>query len=186
MLNPLAPFELSPLSSGLFSPSTPLISIPRILDYSVSWPLQSPSLHFGIAQSFTPFEINPMVLGLLNPLALLSLIPWPLLRATLCFGDCRFHGPIQSIAFGITQSFTPLELSPLFLGLLNPLAPSCSIPWVLGLLNPLTLKFNLLAPFELSLLSLGSLNYFIPLDWGLLNILAPFISIPSFWDYSIP
>lgn len=63
--------------------------------------LQSQSLGFGIALSLMHLELNPLApleviplpSGLLNPLPLLSSIPWPLQSQYLIFGVVGSLGP---------------------------------------------------------------------------------------------
>lgn len=119
--------------------------------------------------SLGPFNLNPLPLGLLSLLPLLSSIPWPLQS--------------QCLVSEIAESLGLFKINPLLLGFLNPLPILSSIPW---LLQAQSLVFGIaqsLTPFELNLLTPFELN---PWFWDY-SILWPLLSSISWvWDCSIP
>lgn len=150
-----------------------------VLDCLIPQTLQSQCLGFGIALSLTHLELNLLAhlevillaLGLLNPLLLLTSVPW--LPQSQCFffgivGSLgpfwsQSHGPffIQSFVFGFPQFF------PLFRGrfFLSGAAQS---------LGPFWTQFH--GPFNLKAFSLGLGNPF---------NLSPFNLNSMGWDSSI-
>jgi len=116
--NPFAALEFSPFFAGLFSPLAPSTSVPSFwgcclpqnlfdllpLLSSVSWPLRSQSLLFGIAQSFGPFDLSPLSLGLLNPLIPFELHPSTLGLQTLVGRDLVSSRNTTRSSTGVDQS----------------------------------------------------------------------------------